>query len=118
MGFGELVHDSTELRRMLAENPALPIVVLAGEEAVSGEWAWTYCTSVKAEIIRMLDIRTPYDNDERVFDDEDDFEEAITEYWEFAEPDYSGMTLEEKVKSELEKYKPYWRDVIAIYASN
>lgn len=118
MGFGELVHDSTELRRMIAEKPDLPIVVLAGEEAVCGEWAWTYCTSVKAEIIRMLDIRTPYGNDERVFDDEDDFEEAITEYWEFTEPDYSGMTLEEKVKSELEKYKPYWRDVIAIYASN
>jgi len=117
MGFGELVHDSTELRRMIAENPDLPIVVLAGEEASAG-WAWTYCTSVKAYRTRLLDTKTPYDDEERVFDDEGDFEDAIWDYWANAEPDYSGMTPEEKTKSELEKYKPYWRDVIAIYASN
>lgn len=118
--FGELIHDCTELRRMIAENPGLPIIVLAGEEAGS-EWAWTYCTSVKARLSRILDIKTPYD-DERVFDDEGDFEDAVTDClancFDDMLPDYSGQTLEEKIKAEIEKYKPFWRDVIAIYATN
>lgn len=38
----ELIHDATELRKLIAENPDLPIVVLASEEANSGEWGWQY----------------------------------------------------------------------------
>lgn len=28
-----LIHDASELRKLIAENPDLPIVVLAGDEA-------------------------------------------------------------------------------------
>lgn len=117
----QLIHDSTELRRLIAENPDLPIVVLAGEEAGS-ECAWTYCASVKAYLSRILDVKTPFDDDERVFDDEGDFEDAVTDWvannFEYILLDYSGQTEEEKIKAEIEKYKPFWRDVIAIYATN
>ncbi len=117
--FGTLIHDCAELRTMMKEHPDLPIIVLAGEEASSGEYAWTYCTDVFFRYAKILDVKTPYDDEEgRVFDDMTEFEEAVEEYWYNAEPDYSGMTVEEKVKSEVEKYKPLWRDVIAIYATN
>lgn len=118
----QLIHDSTELRQLIAEHPDLPIVVIAGEEAGCAEYAWTYCTSVKACLTRLLDIRTPYDHDEKVFDDEGDFEDAVTDHvayiFEYGQPDYPGQTLEEKIKAEIEKYKPFWRDAIAIYATN
>ena len=32
-----LIHDATELRKLIAENPDLPIVVIAGEEANNGD---------------------------------------------------------------------------------
>lgn len=32
----DLIHDATELRKLIAENPDLPIVVLAGEDANNG----------------------------------------------------------------------------------
>ena len=117
----QLIHDSTELRQLIAENPDLPIVVLAGEEARC-EWAWTYCTSVKARLSRILDVKTPYDDEERVFDDEIDFEDAVTDYvavfFEDMPKDYPGQTEGEKIEAEIKKYKPFWRDVIAIYATN
>lgn len=49
-----LVHDSEKLRRLIAENPDLPIVVLAGEEANSGDWYWMYCTDVDCGIDSSL----------------------------------------------------------------
>lgn len=115
----ELVHDSTELRKMIQERPDLPIVVLADEESACPDWAWTYCSRVRCRIAQVLDIRTPYDDEDGiVFVDKDDFREAIEDYYEDAEPDYSGRTLEEAVEAEFKKYEEYWRDVIAIYASN
>lgn len=114
-----LIHDATQLRSLIANFPDLPIVVLADEDS-AGDWsAWTYCSSVRCEISQLLDISTPYDEDgEKIFTDQNDFEEAIVDYWQDAEPDYSGDEIDLKVKTELEKYKPYWRSVIAIYASN
>lgn len=114
-----LIHDASDLRRLIAENPTLPIVVLADEES-AGDWsAWTYCSSVRCELAKLLDVRTPYDDDgECIFTDETDFKEAVEDFWCDAEPDYSGMTLDEKIQSEIEKYKHEWRDVIAIYATN
>lgn len=114
-----LIHDASELRRLIAENPTLPIVVLADEESACDWSSWTFCSSVKCVVTKLLDVRTPYDNDgEILFTDETEFEEAVGDFWSDAEPDYSGMTLDEKIQSEIEKYKPEWRDVIAIYATN
>lgn len=112
-----LVHDSAELRKLMQEHPDLPIVVLADEESACPDWAWTYCSSVRCSIDKILDVHTPYD-DERVFTDKDEFREVIEDYFVDAEPDYSGRTLEEAVEAEFKKYEEYWRDVIAIYASN
>ena len=117
----QLIHDSKELRRLIAENPELPIVVLAGEDSTSEEWAWTYCASVSCGIEAILDIKTPYDHsDGTLFTDEGDFEERISdalydnkEYRELPEKEYDEM-----VKREADKYKEYWRKVIAIYADN
>ena len=112
-----VIHDSSRLRQLIIENPDLPIVVLADEDANIDYGGWMYCSDVYFDIGYILDIRTPYDG-ESLFIDEDDFEEAIHEYLYYEE---MGLTEEEhadKVKTELEKYKPYWRKIIAIYASN
>lgn len=115
----DLVHDARELRMLIENNPDLPIVVLTDAEAASDEWAWTYCSNVQCRVGVILDVSTPYDGEDgHIFCDEDDFENAVFEYWENAEPDYSGLTFDEKVAAEIEKYRPHWRKVIAIYATN
>ena len=113
-----LVHDSAELRKLMQEHPDCPVVVLANEESACSDYDWTYCSRIRCAMSQILDIATPYDDDENVFTDREEFRDAIAEAIDAAEPDYSGRTLEEAVEAEYKKYEEYWRDVIAIYASN
>lgn len=112
-----LVKSSDELKKLIAENPDLPIVVLAGEEANDGYWGWMYCSDISFGIGEILDCDF-YDVDDSVFADRDRLEEKIADdiYDEYEEA--SDEYCEELVKRELEKYEPYWKKVIAIYATN
>lgn len=116
-----LIHDSSELRKLIAENPDLPIVVLANEESACYEYSWTYCSSVRCHLGLVLDVKTPYDSDEvGVFTDKDEFEEAIADAFADDEQYHalSDQEFDEAVKREMDKYESSWQRVIAIYASN
>lgn len=112
-----LAKNSDELKKLIAENPDLPIVVLAGEEANDGYWGWTYCSSISFDINEILDCDF-YDSDDSVFTDRDRFEEVIADYIYDENEEASEEYCEELIKRELEKYEPYWKKVIAIYADN
>ena len=112
-----LIHSSDELKKLILENPDLPIVVLAGEEAASYDFYWTYCSSVSCHIDEILDYDY-YDYNDTVFTDRERLEEKISddlweEYHDKSEEEYDAA-----VKREIEKYEPYWKKVIAIYATN
>lgn len=112
-----LAKNSDELKKLILENPDLPIVVLAGEDANDGYWGWTYCSSISFGIDEILDYDY-YDYDDVVFTDRERLEEKISddlydEYHEKSEEEYDVA-----VKREVEKYEPYWKKVIAIYATN
>lgn len=116
-----LIHDSSELRKLIAENPALPIVVLADEESAAYGYSWTYCSSVRCALGWLLDVKTPYDDaDGRVFSDKDDFENAIINaFQDDKKHDHlSDQEFFEAVQNELKKYEDDWQRVIAVYASN
>ena len=113
-----LLHDASELRRLVMERPDLPIVVLAGEEASGCDYYWTYCCVVNVEIGWILDVKTPYDGD-NVFNDKETFRDAVAdalyseETRQMSDKDYDAM-----VAAEIAKYEPHWREVIAVYATN
>lgn len=112
-----LTKNSDELKKLILENPDLPIVVLAGDDANSGYWGWTYCSSISFSICEILDCDF-YDYDDVVFTDRDRLEEKIEDdlYDDYFEkPDEE---FEAAIKSKLEELEPYWKKVIAIYASN
>ena len=112
-----LAKSSDELKKLILENPDLPIVVLAGEDANDGYWGWMYCSSISFGINEILDCDF-YDVDDSVFVDRDRLEEKIADdiYDEYEEA--SDEYREELIKRELEKYEPYWKKVITIYATN
>ena len=115
-----LTKNTDELKRIIAENPDFPIVVLAGEEANCGDYSWMYCSKISFEVGELLDVEVPYQ--EEVETDRINFEEQIEEWlWnemceEDTEPDeeYFQIALAE----EKAKYEPYWKKVITIYATN
>lgn len=112
-----LTKNSDELKKLILENPDLPIVVLAGEEANDGYWGWMYCSSISFGIGEILDCDY-YDVDDSVFVDRDRLEEKIADDV-YDEHEYaSDEECEEIIKRRLEELEPYWKKVIAIYATN
>lgn len=114
-----LVKDSTELRKAIAENPDLPIVVMVGREAALEEYGYTYCDVVIAEVGKILDCYTPWKK-ETVYNDGEDFEEDLADYL-CDNPEYAKLSDEEFKKvleEEKAKYEPYWKKVIIVKADN
>ena len=112
-----LTQKSDELKKLILENPDLPIVVLAGEEANKGYYGWMYCSHVSFYIDEILDCDF-YDYNDTVFTDRERLREKIEDdLWE----DYHKRSDEEydaAIEREVAKYEPYWKKVIAIYATN
>lgn len=112
-----LTQPTDELRKLILENPDLPIVVLAGEEANIGGNYWMYCSDIRFSIGEILDCDF-YNYDDSVFTDRDELEEYITDILCDEYPNVSDKEFDAIVKKEVEKYEPYWQKVIAIWANN
>lgn len=112
-----LATETDELKRLILENPELPMVILANEDSTSGDYGWTFCSRISFYIEEILDCDF-YDYNDTVITDRDRLEELVDdrlwdEYHDKSEEEYDAA-----VKRELEKYEPYWKKVIAIYATN
>lgn len=114
-----IIHNNEDLRKLIIENPDLPIAVLVSDTANTGDYNWQYCSSIKCSIKEVLDCETPFE-DNYVYSDKYEFEEDLTGYLTSL-PASQAMTIEEFVEwveQEIDNYKPYWKKVIAIYADN
>lgn len=112
-----LAKESDELKKLILENPDLPIVVLAGEEANGGYHNWMYCSCISFHIEEILDCDYLDDSD-CVFTDRDSLEEHIENA---LYDDYCDKTDEEyeaAIKEKMAELEPYWTRVIAIFATN
>ncbi len=112
-----LTKKSDELKKLILENPDLPIVILANEDSSSIDYGWMFCYSISFYIEEILDCDF-YDYDDTVFMDRDRLEEFIgdnlyDEYCEKSEEEYEAA-----IKNKLAELEPYWKKVIAIYATN
>lgn len=112
-----LDYKTDELRRLILENPDLPIVILADENSVTDNGAWTYCSEIQVKIEEILDCEY-YDYGDMVITDRDRLEEVIEDnlyedYHDKPESEYDAS-----IKAELEKFEPYWKKVITVWATN
>lgn len=112
-----LSKKTDELKKLILENPDLPIVVLAGEEANDGDHYWTFCSSIYFHIEEILDCDYLDYNDcvfcDRAYLEEYVENELYDEYCDKPDEEY-----ESAIKSKLAELEPYWTKVIAISATN
>lgn len=114
-----LSKSSDELKQLIAENPDLPIVVLVGRYAALDDYGYTYCTKIHFSIEEILDCELPF-GEGYVYNDRDDFEDALSDYLAECE-EHENLSDEEfqtLLIKELSKYEPYWKKVIAITGDN
>lgn len=109
-------NNTDEIRRMILENPDLPILALAGEDAGCADYRWTTCTCVYIKKGEFLDCEQEID-DCRVYTDRRDFAEDLEEHL-YNELDINGEELDELVKQELAEYEPYWKPCLLLYVDN
>ena len=102
---------------MITEHPDLPIAILANEDSVCFEGRWTFCCDIWFEITDVLDCEY-YDYSDCVITDKGRLEEIIEdnlyeEYHTKSEEEYTKA-----IKDKMKELEPYWKKVIAIYATN
>ena len=89
-----LAKESDELKKLILENPDLPVVVLVADDACSGDFTWTFCSSISFHIDEILDCEYT-DNNDTIFTDRDRLEEKIgddlyDEYHDKPEEEYEA----------------------------
>ena len=120
MGYKPLnmfAEQTDELKKLIREHPDYPIVVVCNSDVVADENGWWYAPEISFKTGVILDCEQDI-NDEKVYIDEDDFEEDIRYMLEDREDleDVSDEEFDRAVEEEMKKYEPYWKKVIAIYA--
>ena len=111
------IKQTDELKKLIAEHPDYPIVVIVANEAVADDYGWWYAPEISFGIGEILDCEQDID-EEKTYVDRDDFEEDV-QYNVECDENFENATNEEfdaEVKRIMTEYEPYWRKVIQIRA--
>ena len=114
-----LLNECKELKRLIAENPDLPLAFFAEDTGIYIDYGYMSCSSVTAEKGEVLDCYQDI-NDEKVFASRDEFEEELQEVL-CAIGEYRNISDEEFyeiLKKEKSKYDDKWKDCIIVYVGN
>lgn len=114
----EISKSSEELKRLIAENPDLPIMVICDNDLYCDYYNSTIAPCISFSLGEYLDCDQKV-NDERVYFDRDEFLEELSYQLEDL-PEFEDLTQEEfdkAVEAEFNKYSSYWRKAIIINAS-
>ena len=113
------LHACDDLKRLIKENPELPLVVLAGEDANGGDYGFMFCDRVDAYVGEILDCMQEQE-DERCFIDRDEFREQIED--NLAMSDEWADKTDEEIEAEADRieaeYEPYWKKCIIVTVDN
>lgn len=114
----EISKSSNELKRLIAENPDLPIMVLCDNDLYCDYYSSAIAPCISFYLGEFLDCYQEV-NEERVYFDRDEFLEELSYKLEDL-PEFEDLTQEEfdkAVEAEFDKYSSYWQKAIIINAS-
>ena len=111
-----LLHSADELKQLIVENPDLPILVFAGDNANNGDYAYMGCSYVSAEKGEFLDCEQQIDEC-KCYTDRDDFEEDVFDALVNDEQcvDLSDEEFNSIVKREAARYDEFWKPCIILH---
>lgn len=104
-GIKECITNSDELKKLIAENPDLPIMFMCGEECYCDDFGYTINTG-------RFNIEEVTSVDDMVCDDKADLEDKIYCKLDRKYPNASEELLNKLTDEKLEKY--IWKKVITI----
>lgn len=112
---------TTELRKLLVENPDLPLLVFASDDCNNGDYTFTICGSCSARLGEFLDCMQEV-RDDRCYIDREDFEEDLSEMlYDENEETAEAMSVDEWnrfVAEKVKEYDPFWKPCILLFVDN
>lgn len=108
------IFTGKNIRKMLLDNPDLPLVFLVNVEEFSGDYASEYASEAFASIGEILDCQQDI-AECQIFTGRDDFEDAIRCSLPY------GLTddeIEAETTATLAEYEPYWKKCILVTVGN
>lgn len=111
----EMLFATNELRKLIIENPDVPLLVFAGEDCNRGEWCYESCTNCSVKLGEFLDCMQEIDP-EICFDDRDEFQEALEDH--YSDFDGSDNEFEQFIENKMLEYDSYWKKCIILYVNN
>lgn len=114
---GHSINTTEKLRKLIQENPDLPLVFIVESDVVADcDYVTWFVPRIDCHIGEILDCEQSI-NDERIYTDRDEFEEDVEDFffnsYEFMNEE-TEEELERKVKDEIKKYEPYWKKCIIV----
>lgn len=115
-----ILNDNKELRKLILENPDLPLLIFAGEDCNSGEYSYELasCRCGKGKVLDAPDTvfipRTDY-----IYTDEDELHEHFVDNFE-GRIEFEKLTDKEffkEVEKAVKELEPYWKECIILYVS-
>ena len=122
MGFFQ---KADELTKLLLENPGVPLLFMAGEDANIGDYSTMTCSNISYELAEALD----YDYGDRIYTDRDEFRDDFeSDNWDdwcesykylSDEPDpVREKKFQEYISKKIKEYDSYWRKCILVTVDN
>lgn len=122
MGFFQ---KADELTKLLLENPGVPLLFMAGEDANIGDYSTMTCSSISYELTEALDC----DYGDRIYTDRDEFRDDFEsnnwynwcESYKYLsdEPDpVREEEFQEYISEKIKGYDSYWRKCILVTVDN
>ena len=101
------------LKKVIIENPDLPVLMFAGQYAWTGDYDVNTVEDIRIDVTEVLDCAQEIE-DEILFTEKSEFEEAIENY--VLENDLASDPDEcyEVVARIASEYEPYWKKCIVV----
>lgn len=107
-----------ELKKLIVDNPDLPIVVLVGEEVNIQGWGYMFAPTISCSVEEILDCDDITDYNDEVITDRDRLEEILADRFFEENTELPEEVIDSLVREKLKELEPNWKKVIAIYADN
>lgn len=111
-----LLHSADELKQLIVENPDLPILVFAGDDANNGDYSYMSCSYVSAKKGEFLDCRQQIDEC-KCYTDRDDFEDDVEnvlaeekQYRDLSDDEFNTL-----VEQTVNEYDDFWKPCILLH---
>ena len=106
----DVAKGTDELRKLILENPTLPIVILTDYEVVADEGGYWYGNNITYAIKDLLTVKSAYYDGDRIIDDRSDLEDLLSDRMceeEWAK-DLSNEEYNNAVQRKMQEYEPLW----------